>query len=232
MHVVIAPDSFKGSLTAAEVGAAIEEAFLAAIPEVTTCVIPMADGGEGTMRALMASNGSWEEEIEATGPYGNRRKTRVGFLDKGRTAVVEVAEIIGLPQVPLEQRNPMKTTSCGIGEMIRYALNKGCRKIIVGLGGSATNDGGLGMLHALGVRFIRNRRHQRSRRIDGFRYEWFERRIVGCGLGYYGGGTAIRRRFAGRFRFMLRNEPRRVESRRCSSREDSEKVMNRYMNIS
>ncbi len=153
MKIVIAPDSFKGSLSSIQVGSLVKEAFLQEFPEAVIDVVPMADGGEGTMEALIFATDGYRVEVEATGPLGEPIRTSYGVLGDHKTAVVEIAAIAGLPMVPLDQRNPMLTTTYGMGEVIRQALDQGYRQFIIGLGGSATNDAGLGMLQALGAVF-------------------------------------------------------------------------------
>ncbi|HZG60105.1 MAG TPA: glycerate kinase [Anoxybacillus sp.] len=154
MNIVIAPDSYKGSLTAIEVGTTIQQAFLSEFPHAIIEVVPMADGGEGTLDAFMYAIGGERFCVEATGPLGDKIETEYGVLKDGKTVVIEIAKIAGLPMVPPEKRDPYKTTSYGIGEVMIHAMEKGYRQFIIGLGGSATNDGGLGMLQALGVTFI------------------------------------------------------------------------------
>jgi glycerate kinase len=154
MKVVIAPDSYKGSLSAEEVGITIKEAFALEIPGVQVEVIPMADGGEGTLDALLFATNGERIKTMATGPLGENVQTCYGILGDGETAVIEMAQVAGLPMVPEGKRNPMQTTTFGVGELIAAALEKGVRSFIIGLGGSATNDGGLGMLQALGVTFL------------------------------------------------------------------------------
>lgn len=151
--VVIAPDSFKGSLSAAEVAAAIERGVRRAAPDASTVCVPMADGGEGTVEALVAALGGSLRTIRATGPLGEAVEAPYGVLPGG-TAVIEMAAASGLPLVPADQRNPWLATTRGTGELIRAALDAGCRRILIGIGGSATNDGGMGMLAELGIRFI------------------------------------------------------------------------------
>ncbi|MDQ0160978.1 glycerate kinase [Aeribacillus alveayuensis] len=154
MNIVIAPDSYKGSLSALEVGKTIKKAFLKEIPDATIDVIPMADGGEGTLETLVYSTNGKRIQINVTGPLGDPIESEYGVLGDGKTVVIEVAKIAGLPMIPPEKRNPMKTTTFGIGDAILRAANSGYRNFIIGLGGSATNDGGLGMLKALGVTFL------------------------------------------------------------------------------
>ncbi|NPV47418.1 MAG: glycerate kinase [Armatimonadetes bacterium] len=154
MKVIIAPDSFKGSLTAREVCEAAV-AGVAAIGSAVECVtVPMADGGEGTVQSLVDATGGSLRRATVTGPLGEPVVATYGILGDGRTAVIEMAAASGLPLVPEGQRDPLRTTTYGTGELIRAALDEGCRKLIIGLGGSATNDGGLGVAAALGARLL------------------------------------------------------------------------------
>ncbi|MDD9267180.1 glycerate kinase [Paenibacillus sp. GCM10023248] len=153
MNVIIAPDSFKGSLSSLEAGTIMKKAILREIPHAAVTVIPIADGGEGTVDTLVAATGGNLFPLTATGPLGERAEVRFGLLPEG-TAVLEAASICGLVMVPPAQRNPMHTTSRGIGEVLLAAMDQGHRRFILGLGGSATNDGGLGMLQALGGLFL------------------------------------------------------------------------------
>ncbi|MEW6661016.1 MAG: glycerate kinase [Bacillota bacterium] len=150
MRILIASDSFKGSLTSQEVGAAVTKGILRVCPEAEIAVIPMADGGEGTVQALIAATGGQLITTEVTGPLGAPVEARFGLLPEG-TAVLEMAEASGLTLVPEGLRNPMVTTTYGTGELILKALDSGANRIIIGIGGSATNDGGAGMAQALGV---------------------------------------------------------------------------------
>jgi len=152
MRIIVAPDSFKGSLTAAEAAAGIELGVKRVFPQAETITIPLADGGEGTVSALVSATGGHIISKEVTGPLGERVRAQFGILGDGKTAVVEMASASGLPLVPPEKRNPLLTTTYGTGELIRAALNEGCRRIIIGIGGSATNDGGAGMAQALGIK--------------------------------------------------------------------------------
>jgi len=163
---VIAPDSYKGSLTSREAGDIIARAIRQEIPGSETRVIPMEDGGEGTVEALLAAAGGERTSVRVTGPLGETVDAMYGIIDRDgeRTAVIEVASICGLTMVPPQLRNPMRTTTRGLGEAIRDALDRGIRSFVIGLGGSATNDGGLGMLSALGVRFA----SADGRRLDGY----------------------------------------------------------------
>lgn len=155
MHrIIIAPDSFKESLSAPEVAAAIAAGIKRVLPRAETVAVPMADGGEGLTTTLVAATGGREITATVTGPLGEPVQAVWGLLGDGSTAVVEMAQASGLPLVPREKRNPLVTTTYGTGELIRRALEAGCRKLIVGIGGSATNDGGAGMAQALGVKLL------------------------------------------------------------------------------
>lgn len=157
MKIVIAPDSFKESLTAKQVAQTIENAFRQHLPSATVIKVPMADGGEGTSQSLIdALAGQWRE-VMVSGPLGTPVLARYGLVDTtpgNKLAVIEMAEASGLHLVNQSDRNPAHTCSRGTGELIVDALNQGANKIILGLGGSATNDAGTGMLTALGVRFL------------------------------------------------------------------------------
>lgn len=153
MKIVIAPDSFKGSLSATCAARAIGAGVRRAMPDAEIVLVPLADGGEGTVEAFVTAVGGRVASLSATGPLGERVESFIGLLDGGETAVVEMAAASGLPLVPDDKRNPMLTTSYGTGELIKGALDLGCRKIILGIGGSATNDGGVGMIQALGGSF-------------------------------------------------------------------------------
>ena len=153
LDVLIAIDSFKGSLSSLEAGNAVREAIVEVCPQASVEVVPLADGGEGTVDALVAGCSGVYESLEVTGPLGAPVQARYGILPN-RTAVIEAAAAMGLPLVPEKLRDPLNTTSFGLGELIRDALDKGCRQFLIGIGGSATNDGGLGMMQALGVRFF------------------------------------------------------------------------------
>ncbi|HLS20244.1 MAG TPA: glycerate kinase [Bacillota bacterium] len=151
MKFVIAPDSFKGTLSQVEVANVMKNAILKKWPTAEIMMKPMADGGEGTLEALLAASEKSERlTINVTGPLGKRLTTNIGIINND-TVIIEVAVIAGLPLVPKTSRHPYYTTTYGVGEAIIFALNNGYKKFIVGLGGSATNDGGLGMLQALGA---------------------------------------------------------------------------------
>ncbi len=153
MKVVIAIDSFKGSLSSIEAGEAVREGVLKADRDAEVVIRPLADGGEGTVEALAIGLGGDMIECKVTGPLGTPVTAKYCIV-KGSTAVIEMAQAAGLPLVPAELRDPMNTTTYGVGELILDAIRRGCRSFIVGIGGSATNDGGTGMLSALGFNFL------------------------------------------------------------------------------
>ena len=154
MKVVIAPDSYKGCLSALEVAKAMERGVLSVFSSAEVRKIPIADGGEGTVAALVTATNGQFRQTEVTDPLGNKIIAQWGILGDRRTAVIEMAAASGLPLVPKEKRDPRFTTTFGTGELIQAALAEGLPKIIIGIGGSATNDGGTGMARALGVRFL------------------------------------------------------------------------------
>ncbi|GMW00888.1 MAG: glycerate kinase [Candidatus Hydrogenedentota bacterium] len=154
MRIVVAPDSFKECLTAREVADAMAAGARRAMPDASIDLIPMADGGEGTVDALVAAAGGEKVCVTVTGPCGEPVDAAYGVIDGGRTAVIEMAAASGLALVPPDRRDPRLTTTYGTGELIADALGAGIRRIIVGLGGSATNDGGAGMAQALGFRLL------------------------------------------------------------------------------
>lgn len=154
MLIVIAPDSYKESLTALEVATEIEAGFREIFPDAEYLTLPMADGGEGTVAAMVAATDGRLVEVEATDPLGNPVKACYGLTGDGKTAIIEMAAASGLTLVPAALRNPLITTTFGTGELIKAALDMGARHLIIGIGGSATNDGGAGMLQALGVRLL------------------------------------------------------------------------------
>ena len=150
MKVVVACDSLKGSLSSLEAGEAIKKGVLKAVPDAQVQVRPLADGGEGTVEALTLGMGGKMEAVEVTGPIGEKVNCFYGILEESKTAIIEMAGAAGITLVPEAKRNPFHTTTYGVGEVIKDAIAKGCRHFIVGIGGSATNDGGIGMLQALG----------------------------------------------------------------------------------
>lgn len=153
MKIVLAPDSYKGSLTAQEACEAMAIGIKRVIPEARIIKVPMADGGEGTVQSLVDATGGRVQAQEVFGPLGDRVTARYGIIGD-RTAVLEMAEASGLNLIPGQRRNPLLTSTYGTGELIRAALNRGCRNFIIGIGGSATNDGGAGMAQALGARLL------------------------------------------------------------------------------
>ena len=155
LKILLAPDSFKGSLSAAEAAKALAAGIRRAAPETNCVRLPLADGGEGTLNALVTATGGRRVPVTVTGPLGNSVESAFGLLGpNGETAVVEMALAAGLLLVPPEQRDPRLTTTYGVGELIELAAQSGARRLIIGLGGSATNDGGAGALQALGVQFF------------------------------------------------------------------------------
>ncbi|ANU81779.1 glycerate kinase [Aggregatibacter actinomycetemcomitans] len=154
MKIIIAPDSFKESLTALEAASAIEAGFKRIFPNAEYIKLPMADGGEGTVQSLVDATGGKLVECDVVAPLGNTVQSFFGLSGDGKTAIIEMAAASGLHLVAPEQRNPLYTTSYGTGELIKRALALGVQQIILGIGGSATNDGGVGMLQALGIRFL------------------------------------------------------------------------------
>lgn len=154
MKIVIAPDSYKESLSALEVATAIERGFREIWPEADYVKLPVADGGEGTVDAMIAATQGRLIHVDVTGPLGEQVNAFYGISGDEQCAFIEMAAASGLEQVPPAQRNPLKTTSWGTGELIRHALDNGVRHIIIGIGGSATNDGGAGMVQALGAKLL------------------------------------------------------------------------------
>lgn len=154
MKVVVAIDSLKGSLSSLEAGSAIREGIHRVTEDAQVIVRPLADGGEGTVEALALGMNGRIELIKVTGPLGDRVEAAYGIIDETGTAIIEMSAAAGITLIPEQDRNPMNTTTYGVGEMIADAIRKGCRNFIVGIGGSATNDGGIGMLQALGYSFL------------------------------------------------------------------------------
>jgi len=150
MKAVVAIDSFKGSLSSLEAGNAARNGILKADPEAQVIVRPLADGGEGTVEALTIGMGGNIVTVPVTGPLGGKVEAKYGILADGTTAVMEMSQAAGITLVPDDEKNPLKATTRGVGEMILDAISKGCRHFIMGIGGSVTNDGGIGMLQALG----------------------------------------------------------------------------------
>ena len=151
MKIVIAPDSFKESLTAEEVAEAIKRGFQQSIADVECLLCPVGDGGEGTVDAIRHSLALEEKCVQVTGPFG--QKEAMCYFQKGQQALFEVADLVGLGKIPLEKRNPLQIQTCGIGELIRYLIAQGIKDIYIGVGGTASNDGGIGIAAGLGYRF-------------------------------------------------------------------------------
>lgn len=152
MKIIIVPDSFKGSFTAIAAASAMERGVKRAYPHAQVVKLPVADGGEGTVDALVLATGGEYREVEVTGPLGDKVSAKYGILRDG-TVIIEMAAASGLTLLPVERRNPRFTTTFGTGELIKTALDQGYRRLVIGIGGSATNDGGAGMARALGVSF-------------------------------------------------------------------------------
>ena len=152
--MVVAIDSLKGSLSSLEAGSAISEGIHRALKDAEVIVRPLADGGEGTVEALALGMNGRIEKIKVTGPLGDPVEAAYGIIDETHTAIIEMSAAAGITLISEQERNPLDTTTYGVGEMIKDAIRKGCRHFIVGIGGSATNDGGIGMLQALGFGFL------------------------------------------------------------------------------
>ncbi len=152
--VVLAPDSFKGSLSAQEVALALQEGIRRVWPDIETVMLPVSDGGEGFLENMKVASQAEMVELEASDPLGRRIKTGYLLMHEGQTALIEMARVSGLTLIDEQERNPLYTSTYGTGELIRDALDRGVRELVIGIGGSATNDGGLGMAMALGVRFF------------------------------------------------------------------------------
>ncbi len=154
MKVVIAPQSFKGSISALDAAKAMEEGVRRVLPDVETVLVPVADGGDGTLETLVEATNGEIRSATVTGPIGKPVKAEWGALGDGETAMIEMARTSGLALLSLDERDPLRATTYGLGEVIREALDAGFRSFIVGIGGSATNDAGAGMAQALGVRLL------------------------------------------------------------------------------
>lgn len=153
MKIIISPDSFKGSVSAIDVAKSIEDAILSVDGSVKTVTMPVADGGEGTIEAIASCVPTELHEVTVFGPMGEEATACFATIDNGQTAIIEMAQASGLPMVPASNRNPLLATTYGTGELMKAALDYGCKKMIIGIGGSATNDGGAGALMALGASF-------------------------------------------------------------------------------
>ncbi len=167
MKIVVSMDSFKGSMTTLEAGYAVELGIRRALPQAEIVVSPLSDGGEGSMDVIVHSNKATRKKVRVQNPVGRYIDAEYSILQDGTTAVIEMASAAGLTLIPEAERNPMYTTTYGVGEMIKAALSEGCRKFIVGIGGSATNDGGTGMLSALGFEFLDDNGNEVPRGAEG-----------------------------------------------------------------
>ena len=151
MKIVIAPDSFKESLSAQQVAEAIKRGFQQSIADIECLLCPVGDGGEGTVDAIRHSIDLEENWIQVTGPFGQKEAMR--YFQKEKLALFEVADLVGLEKIPLEKRDPLKIQTCGIGELVRHLIAQGIKEIYIGVGGTASNDGGIGIVAGLGYRF-------------------------------------------------------------------------------
>lgn len=154
MKIIIAPDSFKESATAAEIAAAMQRGVLAVCPQAETVLLPMADGGEGFSVAILSALGGQTRRVRVCGPLGEVIEAEYALVNDGRTAVMDMAACAGMMLLPPEKRNPLHTTTCGVGQMLLDAVECGAQEILLGLGGSATVDGGCGMAQAIGAEFF------------------------------------------------------------------------------
>ena len=157
MRIVIAPNAFKGSLSALEAATAIGEGIRNAVPDAELVLVPIADGGDGTVDALVAATQGERRTLRVRGPLGDPVDAEYGLIDGGSTAVIEMAKAAGLALVPKDKRDPRITTTYGVGELLQHAYDAGARHFVVGIGGSATNDGGAGMAQALGYHLLDER---------------------------------------------------------------------------
>ena len=160
MRVVVAPNAFKGSLSALEAAEAIRDGILSVVPNADCILVPIADGGDGTVDALVAATGGERRVQQVRGPLGERVEADYGVINGGKTAVVEMATAAGLKLVPPAKRDPRITTTYGVGELMQDAFDAGARHFIIGIGGSATNDGGAGMAQALGYHLLDQDGHE------------------------------------------------------------------------
>ncbi len=175
MKIVIAIDSFKGSLSSRMSGLAVSDGIKKVFSDAEIVVRPVADGGEGTVDALIEGLGGERQTVSVTNPVGEKIGAEYGIIDNN-TAVIEMSAAAGITLISDNEKNPMNTTTFGVGEMILDAIKKGCRNFIIGIGGSATNDGGVGMLQALGFEFLNNRGNQISFGAKGLKDLW----IINC----------------------------------------------------
>src|SRR5213080_886290 len=162
MRIVIAPNAFKGSLSALQAAEAIRDGVLAAAADADLVLVPIADGGDGTVDALIAATDGERRTLRVRGPLTDHVDADYGVIDNGKTAVIEMAKAAGLALVPSQRRDPRVTTTYGVGELLQHAYDNGARHFIVGIGGSATNDGGAGMAQALGYHLLDDEGHELS----------------------------------------------------------------------
>jgi glycerate kinase len=160
MRIVVAPNAFKGSLSALEAAEAIRDGVLAAMPDAEIVLVPIADGGDGTVEALVAATGGERRSVRVRGPLADPVRAEYGLIDNQKTAVIEMAKAAGLALLRPEQRDPRITTTYGVGELLQHAFDDGARRFIVGIGGSATNDAGAGMAQALGYHLLDDNGHE------------------------------------------------------------------------
>jgi glycerate kinase len=160
MRIVIAPNAFKGSLSAQDAASAIAEGVRAAAPDAELVMLPIADGGDGTVDAMVAATNGELRTLRVRGPLGDPVDAPYGLIDSGATAVIEMAKAAGLALLPPDKRDPRVTTTYGVGELLQHAYDAGARHFIVGIGGSATNDGGAGMAQALGYHLLDDQGHE------------------------------------------------------------------------
>ena len=160
MRIVIAPNAFKGSLSALQAAEAIRDGVLAAVADADLVLVPIADGGDGTVDALIAATDGERRTLRVRGPLMDPVHADYGVIDNGKTAVIEMAKAAGLALVPADKRDPRVTTTYGVGELLQHAYEAGARHFIVGIGGSATNDAGAGMAQALGYHLLDDRGHE------------------------------------------------------------------------
>jgi glycerate kinase len=152
--IVVAIVSFKGSLTTFEAGKAVKEAAENVYSDVTTIISPIADGGEGTVETIVSATNGEFVRVTVCNPLGKKIQANYGYVSKTKTAIIEMSAAAGITLIKENELNPMNTTTYGVGEMILHAISNGCRRFVIGIGGSATNDGGVGMLQALGFEFL------------------------------------------------------------------------------
>ena len=169
MKIVIAPQAFKGSISALDAAEAMRKGILAVFPDADAVLVPVADGGDGTLETLVEGSDGEIRDAQVTGPLGERRPAQWGAMGDGVTAVIEMARTSGLALVPLDRRDPLNATTYGLGEIVRAALDDGFRRFIMGIGGSATNDAGAGMAPGARCPPARRRRKRTAPRRRGAR---------------------------------------------------------------